>query len=261
MIRTRLLAAVAAFPLVLAAAPALADETDPPGDIELTGNASLVTDYRFRGLSQSSGDIAVQGALTVSHASGFYAGVWASSIGFEVVGPAAVATYGSVEVDLNAGWSGEVSPGIVADLGLGFYAYPNGKVGKANFLETYGSLSTTLGPATAKVGVNYAWKQASLNFDGGGKDDNLYLYTDLGAGVPGTPVSVAAHLGWTKGALSPKFATGETADYAGGLDWSLGATWAITPNLSLGASYVGVQGRSIDGYSDDTVVGTLKLSF
>ena len=47
----------------------------------------------------------------------------------------------------------------------------------------------------------------------------------------------------------------------GGFDYSLGATWNITKNLSLGATYVGVDGNSISGFSNDTVVGTLKLSF
>jgi opacity protein-like surface antigen len=47
----------------------------------------------------------------------------------------------------------------------------------------------------------------------------------------------------------------------GGWDYALGATWNITKNLSIGAQYVGVDGTSINGFSDDTVVGTLKLSF
>jgi hypothetical protein len=41
----------------------------------------------------------------------------------------------------------------------------------------------------------------------------------------------------------------------------VGATFAITPHLSITGQYVGVEGRKIDGYSNDTVVGTLKLSF
>lgn len=120
--------------------------------------------------------------------------------------------------------------------------------------EPYASLTKTLGPATAKVGVAYAWKQDSL-----GGDDNLYLYTDWGLGVPNTPISISAHLGYTDGALSPKLLTGASTD--GGWDYSVGASYAITKNLSAGVSYVGVDGNSIDGFSNDAVVGTLKLSF
>lgn len=234
----------------LAAVPAYAEEeTAPPSDVTITGNVAFVSDYRFRGLSLSGGDPALQGAINVNHASGFYVGAWASSLEQD-----AFDIYGNLEVDVYAGWTGEVTSGLTADVGLLYYVYPAGSFGDGNVFEPYASLSTTLGPATAKVGVAYAWEQDSL---GGG--DNLYLFTDLGAGIPSTPISLSAHLGYTDGALSPKLLTGQSAD--GGFDYSLGATWNITKELSVGASYVGVDGNSFDGFSNDTVVGTLKFTF
>ncbi len=230
----------------LTAAPAVA-QTDPPSDLTVSGNVVLVTDYRFRGLSLSAGDIAVQGAINVNHSSGFYVGTWASSL-------EDTAVYGHTEVDLYAGWTGEVASGLTADVGLLYYVYPNGKVGDANVFEPYASLSTTLGPVSAKAGVNYAWDQDSL-----GGDDNLYVYTDLGVGIPDTPVSLSAHLGYTDGALSPGLLTGNGDET--GFDYSVGATYAVTDKLSVGAQYVGVDGVNVDGFSDDTVVATLKLSF
>ena len=231
----------------LAATPALADETDPPSDVTVTGSVALVTDYRFRGLSLSGGDFAVQGSVNVNHSSGFYAGAWASSLEDSPV-------YGSTELDVYAGWTGQIASGVTADVGLLYYVYPNGNVGDANVFEPYASISGSLGPATAKVGVAYAWKQDSL-----GGDDNLYLYTDWSLAVPETPLSVSAHLGYTDGALSPKLLTGVST--SGGLDYSVGAAYQITPALSLGVSYVGVEGASIDGFSNDAVVATLKASF
>ncbi len=245
----------------MAATPALADETDPPAEFTITGNAALVTDYRFRGLSQSAGDPAIQGSINVNHKSGFYAGVWASSIEFSNLGPVPDSVYGNMELDIYGGWTGGLGAGVTADVGLLYYAYPGGKVGKAEFFEPYASLSTTLGPVTGKLGVAYAFSQEALNFNGGGNDDNLYVYGDLSTGIPNTPISLAAHIGYTKGALSPKFATGASADYAGGWDYNIGATFNITKNLSIGAMYVGVDGNSIDGYSNDAAIGTLKLSF
>jgi uncharacterized protein (TIGR02001 family) len=257
-----LLAATILCTSAIAAAPAWAGEdTAPPSDITVTGNVTLVTDYRFRGLSQSSGDPAVQGAINISHSSGLYAGVWSSSTDFKVLGAVPDAVYGSQEVDFYGGWTGEVASGLTADVGLLYYAYPSGHVGKAEFFEPYASLSTTLGPVSAKVGAAYAWKQAALNFDGGGNDDNIYVYGELSSGIPNTPLSLAAHLGYTDGALSPKFATGASATYTGGFDYSVGATANLTSHISLGVSYVGVDGNSIDSYSNDAVVGTLKLSF
>jgi uncharacterized protein (TIGR02001 family) len=251
-------AAVALAGAAVSATPVLADETAPPSAFTVTGNVALVTDYRFRGLSQSKGDPAIQGGINLNHRSGLYLGMWSSSTSFN---PPADEVYGSQELDIFGGWTGAVGGGVTADVGLLYYAYPSGHVGHAEFFEPYASLATTLGPVTGKVGLNYAWKQEALNFDGGGKDDSLYLYGELSAGIPNTPVSVAGHLGHTTGALSPKFATGQSAGYDGGLDWNLGATFAITRHLSVTGQYVGVEGRSIDGYSNDTVVGTLKLSF
>lgn len=242
-----LMAATVLAGSMLAAAPALAQEEAPPADFTVSGNVALVSDYRFRGLSLSAGDMAVQGSINVNHSSGFYVGTWASSLEDSPV-------YGNMEVDVYAGWSGAVSSGLTADVGLVYYVYPNGSVGAANYFEPYASVTAAFGPATAKVGVTYAWEQGSL-----GNDDNLYIYTDLGVGIPNTPLSLSAHLGYTDGALSPKLLTGAGTD--GGIDYSLGASYNITPKLSLGVSYVGVEGNSIDSFSNDAVVATLKLNF
>ncbi|MBB3859631.1 uncharacterized protein (TIGR02001 family) [Novosphingobium hassiacum] len=231
----------------LAATPAMAQEEAAASDITITGNVAAVTDYRFRGLSLSGGDFAIQGSIGVSHSSGFYVGAWASSLEDTPV-------YGSTELDVYGGWTGEVTPGLTFDGGLLYYVYPNGNVGKANVYEPYASLSAAVGPATVKVGAAYAWKQDSL-----GGDDNIYVYTDLSAAIPETPISVSAHLGYADGAQSPKFLTGASTD--GGFDYNVGASYNLTSKLSVGVSYVGVDGRSIDSFSNDAVVGTIKLSF
>ena len=233
-----------------AATPALADETEVPSDITISGYVQGVTDYRFRGISLSAGDFALQGSININHSSGFYVGTWASSLEQD-----AFDTYGNAEVDVYAGWTGEITSGLTADAGLLYYVYPNGTgPTPGNVWEPYASLTAAVGPATAKFGVAYAWEQDSL-----GGQDNLYLYTDLSAGIPDTPLSVSAHLGYTDGALSPKLLTLQST--GGGFDWNVGATFNITPKLSIGATYVGVEGNSIDGFSNDAVVGTLKLSF
>jgi uncharacterized protein (TIGR02001 family) len=240
----------------LVAVPAYAqDETDPPAEVTVSGYVQGVSDYRFRGLSLSAGDPALQGSINVNHASGFYVGTWASSLAQD---PADI--YGNLEVDVYGGWTGEVTPGLTVDVGLTYYVYPSGSVGKANVFEPYASLSTTIGPVSAKAGIAYAWGQDSLidqntGLPGG---DNVYVYTDLGFGVPNVPLSFAAHLGYADGAQSPNFLTGRSSD--GGFDYSVGATFNVTDNLSVGASYVGVDGNSINGFSDDTVVATIKLA-
>lgn len=239
-------AAPAAVMAAVLAAPALAQGV-PTGDVSLSGTVALVSDYRFRGVSQSGGDPAVQGSVTATHASGVYLGAWSSSISG---GPA----MGNVELDLYAGYSREVLPGFTADLGVTYYAYPGGRVGKAEYVEPYASLGTTYGPARIKLGVNYAWRQAAL-----GNRDNLYLTSNLDIAVPTTPLTVAAHLGYQDGALAAPFVAG-SAD-RNGFDWSLGASATVLGKLTFGMSYVGAEGRAVKGLTDDSVVATLSLTF
>lgn len=216
-------------------------------EIEISGYLEGVTDYRWRGLSASDGDFAIQGGVSISHPTGFYASVWSSSIEDSD-------ELGNAEVDFSGGWTGEIIPNLTTDVGLYYYSYPNGKVGPADILETYASASTNIGPLNAKVGVNYALKQASL-----GDEDSLYAFTEMSATIPNIPVSVNAHLGYTDGALSPNRLT-ETSD-KGGFDYSLNASYNVMDNIYLTATYIGVDGASIDGYSNDTVVGSIKFTF
>lgn len=264
-------------------APAMAQEI--PGDLTISGNVALVTDYRFRGVSFSGGDPAIQGGIDVAHSSGFYVGAWASSYndGVDTVTldnggvPAAyeVGTFGEMELDVYGGWTGEITPGIALDIGMLYYIYPaaqnrtailgaNGSSGlptfagyadyPTDFFEPYASLSTAYGPVSATVGLAYGWEQAAL-----GDKSNLYVYTDLGTDIPGTPFSLSAHLGYTDGYYAPPFQAGTNDDT--GFDYSIGASATVLGGLTLGVSYVGVDGPSIDDFTDDAVVGSLSYSF
>lgn len=243
---------------VLAATPALAEDEAPAAksDFTVTGNVALVTDYRFRGVSLSGGDPAIQGGITVSHSSGFYVGAWSSSLAHTPV-------YGDQELDVFGGWTGEVASGLTVDAGLLYYVYPSGHVGDGNYWEPYASISGALGPAKLKVGVAYDWKQKGLLDNAGNKDDNLYVYGNLDVGVPTTPLTVSAHLGYTDGVLSPCYYCAGTPTFNDktGWDWSLGASATVFGPLTVGVSYIGVSGVSVDGYTDDTVVGTLTAAF
>ncbi len=237
--------------LSVVAAPAFAQDesTAATGGLSVSGSVTLVSDYRFRGVSLSGGDPAIQGGVTVTSDTGFYVGTWASSIddgGTDV--------FGDVEVDLFGGWSGAVSEGIGLDVGLLYYAYPSNGAGiDAEYFEPYATVSGDLGPVSAKFGVNYAWDQKGL------ADDNLYLHTELSSAIPTTPLTLSAHLGYTDGSLAPTLLAGTGDDSA--FDWSVGASATVLGSLTLGVSYVGVEGPSIDGLTDDAVVVSLGASF
>ena len=245
------LAATSLLAIAVVPSPALAqaEEESAPSTITVTGNVTLVSDYRFRGVSLSGGDPAVQGGVTATHDSGFYVGAWGSSID-----DGGTDFYGDVELDLYGGWSGKLSEGIGLDAGLLYYAYPsNAKGVDAEYFEPYATLSGELGPVQAKLGVNYAWGQKAL------ADDSLYVHTELSTGIPTTPLTVSAHLGYTDGSLAPTLLAG-TGDGTA-FDWSVGASYTLLGSLTAGVSYVGVEGPSIDGFTDDAIVLSLGASF
>ena len=228
--------------------PAMAQSDDEvASDFTVSANVALTTDYRFRGVSLSGGDPALQGGFDVAHDSGFYVGTWASSID-------GGAAYGDLELDIYAGWSGNLSDAVSVDVGVLYYIYPTEDLGlDTDYIEPYASVGVNFGPAEATFGVAYAPEQDSL-----GGDDNLYLYTDVGFGLPGTPLTVTGHLGYTDGSLAPPLLAGTTDDT--GLDWSLGASVA-QGNFEVGVAYIGVEGPAIDGFTDDAIVGTISASF
>lgn len=231
------------------AEPVIANETNAmegESGFEISGNVALVTDYRFRGVSFSDGDIALQGGIDLAHSSGFYIGTWASSI-------SGGTAYGELELDVYGGWSGDIAEGISFDIGLLYYIYPTESTANfpgidTDYFEPYASIGFSLGPVSTTVGVAYAWDQSSL-----GDNDNLYLYTDFEYGIPDTPLTLTAHVGYTDGV----FAT----DFGGNsFDWGLGASWAVTDSLSLGFNYVDTEGPSVEDFTDAGFFFTLGYS-
>jgi hypothetical protein len=242
--KIRLAAAVAPVALAMLATPAFAQEEETKA-ITVSGSAALVSDYRFRGVSQSDRAMAVQAGVTVAHESGFYVGTWASNLsGWGTFGGS------NTELDLIGGYKKEFS-GVTVDVGLTWYMYPGG-ADKTDFAEPYAKVSGTVGPVNVLAGVAYAPKQEALGKwynsgarynsglgpnNPGAKDDNLYVWTDLSGGIPDTPVTLRAHLGYSDGnpGLGPNgTSVTPTGSY---LDWNVGADFAVGP-VVLGVTYV-----------------------
>lgn len=241
---------LSAVALVALSAPAFAQDQAAP-ELTVTGNAAVVTDYRFRGISQTDKRFALQGGITVTHASGFYVSTWGSSI------DEYVANGSDQELDLIAGYSKTIGAATV-DVGVLYYYYPGSGGVNSDFVEPYASIKGTFGPATAKLTANYAPKSRALSVDGGvTREDNLYVAGDLSASVPNTPLGVSAHLGHSFG---PSYLT-IGKEYT---DWSVGATYTWS-HLTFGVSYVDTDkslyspsGRNI---SKAGVVGSITASF
>ena len=241
---------MSALALATVSAPAFAQDAAPASDFTVTGGATLVTDYRFRGISQTDKRFAVQGTLTVSHSSGFYASVWGSSIDDYI------ANGGDQEIDLIAGYS-KAFGSITVDGGVLYYYYPGSGGITTDFFEPYASVKTTYGPVTAKVGVAFAPKQHALAYVGGAnaREDNLYVYGELSGAVG--PIALTSHLGYSHG---PSYLTIGKNYW----DWNVGASYTWN-HLTFGVSYVDTNkdalspsGRNI---SKAGVVGSVGVAF
>jgi len=241
---------LSALALVASATPVLAQ--DDTKEFTITGSAALVSDYRFRGISQSNKRLAAQASATITHSSGFYGSFWASSIDDYV------AAGSDTELDLIGGYSTTIS-GVTLDGGALYYVYSTASKGaNTDFLELYASAKVAFGPATVKVGAAYAPKSNALTV-GSGKEDNLYLYSDLGYAIPDTGFALSAHIGHS---FDKSFITG--GEYT---DWSLGAayTWR---NVTFGVQYVDTDmpyGQFINAFGKNEgkagVVGTVTYAF
>ncbi len=229
------------------AVPATAE--DLGGGFSVNGSTTIVSDYRFRGISQSDKRIALQGGLSASHETGAYVSVWGSSIDDYV------ANGGDVELDLIAGYR-RTFGGTTVDVGILYYYYPGAGNANTDFVEPYVSVAHTIGPVTAKATANFAPSQSALTV-GAGDEDNLYLAGDLSIGIPNTPISLAAHIGHSFG---PSYLTiGD--EYT---DWSLAAS-ATWRSLTFGLAYVDTDGTVITpsgrNASKAGVVASVGVSF
>ena len=83
----------------------------------LTVTPAVVSDYDFRGVTQTANDPAVQVGATYAFDSGLYVGGWGSNIKFGAGDP-------KLELDWSAGYTvGDAKEGFAYDLGAVYYTY------------------------------------------------------------------------------------------------------------------------------------------
>jgi len=154
--------------LAFTSIPGMAQEQ--PAEHQVSYNASITSDYRYRGLSQTRLDPALQGGVDYVHGpTGLYVGTWLSTIKWtkDLGGD------GNIEWDLYAGKRGQLTETVSYDVGGLYYYYPdNGLSPSANTFELYGKLG--FGPAYAK----YSHSTTNLF---GTADSKRSGYLDLGA--------------------------------------------------------------------------------
>jgi uncharacterized protein (TIGR02001 family) len=232
ILATSLASAALALPglaLAQAAAPAAAP---PPPPYTFTGNMSLVSDYRFRGITQTFGKPALQGGFDFSHESGFYLGNWDSAVNMGAGFPG-----GNLEMDFYGGWKNTWGDWGL-DVGDIYYYYPGTNAGATIPNSPFNNRTGII--ASGKVHNNEvyiagSWKWISLKyslatsnyFSAPGTKNSGYL--DLSANYDlGDGWGVNGHVG------SLRFKSEINGNYT---DWKIG----VTKDLSgwvLGASYI-----------------------
>lgn len=139
---------------------------------EVSFNAAITSDYRYRGLSQSRLDPALQGGADYVHnPTGLYAGTWLSTIKWTKD----LGGSGNIEWDIYGGKRGNLSADVTYDVGGLYYFYPSNGLGpNANTFELYGQLG--FGPAYVKYSHSLTNLFGTADSKGSG-------YLDVGANV------------------------------------------------------------------------------
>jgi uncharacterized protein (TIGR02001 family) len=192
---------------VLAAAACLAalpgaSFADEPAASPLSFNIGAVSDYRYRGISQTRLKPALQGGADYAAANGLYVGTWASTIQWiKDAGTLNGVDAGKTpaELDLYGGYKGEIVKDLAFDVGGLYYLYAGNKTdkipggSKADTFEIYGAI--TYGPVTAKYShaltnlFGVGGGAGAANSKGSGYLDVSATF-DLGGGF-----SLAPHVG------------------------------------------------------------------
>lgn len=243
---TKLTTAILAGSLLMAGMSASAEEASSA--FTTSGSVAMTTDYLYRGISQTSGAPALQGSLTLSHESGLYATVWASSIGFA----------SGLEIDPAIGFAGKAGE-VSYDIGVLQYGYPHstawekdpaacGGCGESDFTEFYGSVSF----AGAKLGVAYTDEFF------GETGESIYVYGSYGTEVAGFGLVAQVGLNMLDDQYyGPTLALGEDSY----IDYKLGVSKAVQ-GVTVEVAYMGSDlDDTIVADGEPTVVATISKAF
>lgn len=210
---------------------------------DVSGSVAIVSDYLFRGVTQTNEKPALQGGVTWTHDSGFYVGTWGSSISW--LSDADPDISSQVELDVFLGYGGKFGDSEVGyDVGLNYYAYPGSfpaGFNKADTVELYFGVSWKF------LSAKYWYATTDLfGIDDSSGSTNL----DLSASREFSP-------GWTgTAAFGKQWISGSSGadDYT---FWKVGVDKSFGNGFAIGGSY---NGNDLSGLGD-TFVLSLSKSF
>jgi uncharacterized protein (TIGR02001 family) len=221
----------------LAAAQAAAAPASPH---TFTANMAVVTDYRFRGISQTFKKPALQGGFDYSHSSGFYVGNWNSNVNEGAGFPA-----NNLEMDFYGGWKKSWGDWGL-DLGAIYYYYPGSDANATNgtaagFTNPRNGKTHTGSIDNTELYIGGSWKWISLKYYHGTgdwfslADTKGSSYWDLSANYDlGSGWTLVGHIGANKVKNWHLNTDATNADYT---DWKIGVTKDVGGWI-LGAAYI-----------------------
>jgi uncharacterized protein (TIGR02001 family) len=197
-----------------------AQAAKPAPSYTITGNMTLASEYIFRGIGQTNRKPAIQGGVDYAHASGFYAGLWASNI--SILSDATLGVSAAIEADFYGGYKGSYKD-VSYDIGALQYYYPG------NYPASYVS------PDTLELYAQAGWRWFTLKYSHavsntfGFADSKASHYLDLTGNFElGHGVTLSAHVG------HQKIHNNSAASYT---DWKLGVSKEYV-GLNWGLAYV-----------------------
>ena len=269
---------IAATLAILASTASFAQTKAPEPDYTLSYNVAAVSDYRFRGISQTNFNPAIQLGVDFAHKSGFYLGAFGSNVNW--VKDFNGATKGSYEIDLYGGYKGNITKDLGFDIGLITYQYPGNNSGTANLPRgvaagAYSNASTNevyFGLSYNVVTFKYSRSMGDFLGNvrsGGSQYFDLSANFDLGSGFTLTP-----HIGRqtvpnsnNTNAFAPfQVINGSAANYT---DYSLTIAKDFGNGFAVNASAIGTTTKKGGFYRDlngrelgkSTLVVGVKYSF
>lgn len=137
---------------------------------EVSFNAAVVSDYVWRGVSQTDNGFALQGGADFSHESGAYAGIWGSNVDYD--------DDDNIEYDYYFGYATEVN-GL--DINAGYISYNLDDSGETA-VEVYASVAKDALSAMLSVDIE--------------NDNNMYLEGGYSMDLP-EDLGLDLHAGYT----------------------------------------------------------------
>ena len=241
--------------MVSAPAVVMAAETSPH---TVTGNVGFASDYRFRGISQTYEDPAIQGGFDYAHSSGFYLGTWGSNVESLSLNGA------NMEWDVYGGYTFSVGD-VAVNVGGLYYWYPS-QTNNAVDIDTF---ELYAGATWKWLNVKYSHSTTEL-FGIVDSENSGYLEANVNVPLP-ADVTLGLHYGYQ--GVAGSISGVDNDSYS---DWKISVSKPIlgfnvslayvdtdveSSNVTWGYNTAVTKGTDVEDLADGTVVLTVGKTF